>query len=179
MIRITENLQLQPVLASDFELLYDLMSEVYPPAYAHFWEDNGNWYVNSQYSKEKIKEELENNNAEYYFIIFNNEIVGNFRFIWEEKLVNLDEEKQVKLHRLYLHPKTQGNGIGKNLVAWLIKLSVKKGYKIIWLDGMNEQPQAFEFYQKLGFQYFSHVFLNFNQMHDEFRKMSQLYLKVD
>ena len=90
MIRITENLQLQPVLASDFELLYDLMSEVYPPAYAHFWEDNGNWYVNSQYSKEKIKEELENNNAEYYFIIFNNEIVGNFRFIWEEKLVNLE-----------------------------------------------------------------------------------------
>jgi ribosomal protein S18 acetylase RimI-like enzyme len=178
MIIISKNLQIEPVLASDCKVLYNLMSDIYPPAYAHFWKDNGNWYVNSQYSTENILKEIENENAAYYFIVFNNEIVGNFRFVWDEKLANLSEEKQVKLHRLYLHPNTQGNGIGKKLVTWLIELAKQKEYQIIWLDAMKEQPKAFEFYQKLGFQYLSHTFLEFNLMLDEVRKMSQLYLKI-
>ncbi len=43
---------------------------------------------------------------------------------------------------------------------------------------MNEQPQAFAFYKKLGFQYHSHVCLNFDLLHNEVRKMSQLFKKI-
>ena len=151
------------------------MKEIYPLAYSHFWNDDGNWYVNSQYSKENILKELSQENAEYYFILFKDEIIGNFRIIWDDKLSNLSEEKQVKLHRIYLHPKTQGKGIGKQLMIWLEEKSKQKDYKIIWLDAMDAQPQAFQFYKKLGYNYHSHVFLPFNLMHDEVRKMSQLY----
>jgi len=179
MITISKNLYLKPILTSDYEFLYDLMTQIYTPAYAHFWTDNGNWYVNSQYSKENIEKELQNKKSAYYFVVYQDEIIGNFRFIWDEKRENLSEEKQVKLHRLYLHPKTQGNGIGKKLIAWLIELAKQKEYQVIWLDAMNEQPQAFEFYQKLGFKYLSHTFLDFKLMRDEVRKMSQLYLKVE
>ena len=154
------------------------MQEIYPPAYQHFWTDNGNWYVNSQYSKENIIKELSKENADYYFIIFNDKIIGNFRIVWDEKLANLSEEKQVKLHRIYLHPNTQGNGIGKKLLLWLEEKAKEKDYKIIWLDAMNEQPQAFQFYEKLGYQYHSHTFLPFELLHDKVRKMSQVYKKI-
>ena len=40
---------------------------------------------------------------------------------------------------------------------------------------MDAQPQAFQFYKKLGYNYHSHVLLPFDLMHDEVRKMSQLY----
>ncbi len=175
MIEISENIKLTPILSNNSETLFRLMKEIYPLAYSHFWNDNGDWYLNSQYSKENILKELLQQNTAYYFIIFKDEIVGNFRIIWDDKLSNLSEEKQVKLHRIYLHPKTQGQGIGKQLIIWLEQKAKQKDYKIIWLDAMDAQPQAFQFYKKLGYNYHSHVFLPFDLMHDEVRKMSQLY----
>lgn len=154
------------------------MKEIYPDAYSHFWEDFGDWYLNSQYSKENIKRELLEENAQYYFVVFKNELIGNFRIIWDKKLVGFDNKKSVKLHRIYLHSKTHGNGIGKGLLNWLEKEAEKKQYELIWLDAMNEQPQAFEFYKKLGYQYHSHCFLDFELLHDNVRKMSQLYKKL-
>ncbi|MDP5106653.1 MAG: GNAT family N-acetyltransferase [Polaribacter sp.] len=179
MITISENIQLMPILASDSETLFRLMKEVYPLAYSHFWVDKGDWYVYSQYSKENILKELSVENAAYYFVLYNDEIIGNFRFVWDEKLAGLSEEKQVKLHRIYLHQKTQGKGIGKKLLSWLEEKAKQKGYKIIWLDTMDEQPQAFEFYKKMGYTYHSHTFLPFDLLHKEVRKMSQVFKKLD
>ncbi|QNM85019.1 GNAT family N-acetyltransferase [Polaribacter pectinis] len=178
MITVSENIKLREIHNTDCESLFKLMQEIYPPAYQHFWTDNGNWYINSQYLKENILKELSVDNADYYFILFKDEVVGNFRIVWDEKLANLSEEKQVKLHRIYLHQNTQGNGIGKKLLSWLEEKAKEKGYKIIWLDAMNEQPQAFQFYEKLGYQYHSHIFLPFELLHDKVRKMSQVYKKI-
>tara|TARA_R110002124_G_scaffold59431_1_gene164206 strand:+ start:1112 stop:1654 length:543 start_codon:yes stop_codon:yes gene_type:complete len=175
MIEISQNLQLKIITKEDCKDLFTLMKEIYPLAYSHFWNDDGDWYLNSQYSKENILKEISQENAEYYFILFKDEIIGNFRIIWDDKLSNLSEEKQLKLHRIYLHPKIQGKGIGKQLMIWLEQKAKQKDYKIIWLDAMDAQPQAFQFYKKLGYNYHSHVFLPFNLMYDKVRKMSQLY----
>ena len=178
MIQISKNIYLKEIKTSDTETLFQLMQEIYSHAYSHFWEDLGNWYVNSQYSKENILKELSEQNAQYYFILLKDKIVGNFRIIWDEKLEGLNEEKQVKLHRLYLHQKTQGKGIGKKLVNFLEEKVKAKEYQIVWLDAMNEQPQAFQFYKKLGFQNHSHFFLSYDLMYKHLRKISQLYKKL-
>jgi GNAT superfamily N-acetyltransferase len=178
MIKVTEDIQLRAVLSSDTAILFAVMKEIYASAYSHFWTDKGDWYVNTQYSKERILEELLEENSDNYFILFKGEIIGNFRIIWDEKLAGLSEEKQVKLHRIYVYQKTQGNGIGKKLLSWLDEKAIKKEYKIIWLDAMNEQPQAFQFYEKLGYIYHSHVFLTFDFLHEAVRKMSQLYKRL-
>ena len=178
MIKISEKLELKKVCNTDCESLFSLMNEIYPSAYGHFWKDAGKWYVNTQYSKKNILKELLEEKTAYYFIVFNDEIVGNFRIIWDEKLEGLSEEKQVKLHRIYLHKKTQGKGLGKKLLVWLEERAKEKGYKIIWLDAMNEQPQAFQFYKKQGYKYHSHTFLEYNLLHEEVRKMSQVYKEI-
>jgi GNAT superfamily N-acetyltransferase len=175
---LSENIQLKPILTSDSAILFKLMKEVYPLAYSHFWSDKGDWYVDSQYSTAHILKELSVENAEYYFVIYKGEIVGNLRFVWGEKLLGLSEEKQVKLHRIYLHKKTQGKGIGKEILSWLNKKVKQRGYEIIWLDAMDAQPQAFQFYKKQGYTYHSHTFLPFDLMHKELRKMSQLFKKI-
>lgn len=178
MIKITENIQLKIITKEECRDLFTLMKEIYQLAYSHFWEDDGEWYLNSQYSKENILKELLQQNAEYYFILYKNEIIGNFRFIWDEKLTEISEEKQLKLHRIYLHPKTQGKGIGNQLMIWLETKAQQKDYKIIWLDAMDEKPQAFQFYKKLGYNYTSHTFLPFKLMYKKYRKMSQLYKRI-
>ena len=179
MIEISENIQLKTITKEDYNFLFRLMNEIYPAAYSSFWIDEGDWYLNSQYSKENILKELLQQNAEYYFVIYKDEIVGNFRIVWDEKLAGLSPEKQLKLHRIYLHQKTQGKGVGKQLMLWLEEKARQKKYQIIWLDAMDEKPQAFQFYKKLGYNYHSHTFLPFDLMLDEVRKMSQLYKKLN
>ena len=178
MIDITENLQLKSVLSSDAKTLFTLMKEIYPLAYSHFWTDQGDWYVNTQYCEKNILKELLEENSEDYFVLFKNEIIGNFRFIWDEKLTGLSKENQLKLHRIYLHPKAQGNGIGKTLLAWLDGKALRKGCEIIWRDAMDAQFKVFQFYKKLGYSYHSHVFLTFDFLHVAVRKMSQIYKKL-
>ena len=178
MIDITKNLQLKLVLSSDAKTLFTLMKEIYPLVYSHFWTDQGDWYVHTQYCEKNILKELLEENSEDYFILFNNNLVGNFRFIWDEKLTGLSNQNQLKLHRIYLHPKAQGNGIGKTLLAWLEAKAIKKGFEIIWLDAMDAQSKAFQFYKKLGYNYHSHVFLPFDFLHATVRKMSQIYKKL-
>lgn len=179
MIKVSENISLKKIFSSDLEALSKLMKEIYPPAYSHFWSDNGDWYVNEQYSKTNILKELLEEKSNYYFVLFNEEIIGNFRIIWDEKLEGLSQEKQIKLHRLYLHQNTQGKGIGKKLLTWLEYEAKQKNYQVIWLDAMNAQEQAFQFYKKLGYNYHSHVFLPFNLMHVEVRKMCQVFKEIN
>ena len=179
MINISENIQLKEISITDSESLFTLMKEVYPAAYNHFWKDDGSWYLDSQYSKENIKKELLEENAAYYFVLFKNEIIGNFRILWDKNLAGFEDQRSVKLHRIYLHSKAQGNGVGKSLLTWLEKEAIKKQYELIWLDAMDEKPQAFKFYKKLGYQYHSHCFLDFDLLYDNVRKMSQLYKKLN
>ena len=64
MIKISENIQLKEILNSDSELLFRLMKEIYTPAYQHFWIDQGAWYINSQYSKENVLQNISNSDAD-------------------------------------------------------------------------------------------------------------------
>ncbi|MDG1245935.1 MAG: GNAT family N-acetyltransferase [Polaribacter sp.] len=175
MITIHKKIQLQPILPNDIAVLQELMWDIYPPAYSHFWKDDGVFYIHNQYSKENILIELSQENTQYYFVVFNNEIIGNFRVVWNEKLTGLSQEKQLKLHRLYLHPKTQNKGVGKIIISWLEAQASFKDYEILWLDAMEKQEQSFQFYKKRGYKYHAHVFLEFNLMHGSFRKMNQVY----
>ena len=175
MITINKNLQLQPILTTNTALLQSLMWDIYPAAYSQFWEDEGNFYIKKQYSEENILKELSQENTAYYFVVFNNEIIGNFRIVWNEKLSGISEEKHVKLHRLYLHPKTQNKGVGNTIVSWLEEKASFKKYQIIWLDSMDSQEQASQFYKKRGYKYHAHTFLDFDLMHVPFRKMNQVY----
>ena len=175
MFYLTEHLSLKEINRENYSQLYSLMRIIYPLAYSHFWTDKGDWYVNTQYSKENILRELSEEKTEYYYVVFNDEIIGNFRIIWDENLEGLPEGKQVKLHRIYLHQKIQGKGIGKNIVFWLENKAKEKGYKIIWLDAMNEQPQALLFYKNLGFKYHSNTLLEYDLLHQHVRRMSQFY----
>ena len=112
MVEIYKNIQLNKVKETDAAFLFDLMRERYGSAYSHFWEDEGAWYVRSQYSQEVILKELLEPQADYYFVIYKDAIVGIFRIVWGEKLKGLLQQKQVKLHRIYLSDEVQGKGIG-------------------------------------------------------------------
>ena len=178
MLQITEHIGLKPITEVDATALFTLMNEVYTAAYKHFWKDQGNGYIQRQYGAENIVKELREEQTAYYFIVVNEEVVGNFRVLWNRELLGFPHKKSAKLHRLYLHPKSHGQGIGKTLMNWLENTAKERRYDLIWLDAMDAQPKAFQFYENLGYQYHSHCLLDFKELYDAFRKMSQLYKEL-
>lgn len=175
MIQINQHISLQEIQFIDASSLYSLMQEVYPHAYQQFWNDNCSWYLNSQYSESNIYKELQNIKANYYFVLYKGKRIGNFRIIWDDILPGFENLKCVKLHRIYLHQSSQGNGIGKILLDWFEYKSIENNYDLLWLDAMNKKEQAYIFYQKRGYKYHSHTYLNFELIKKEYSQMSQLY----
>lgn len=55
-----------------------------------------------------------------------------------------------KLHKIYVHQKTQGQGIGKQLIDFIVGKLQSQGFHTLRLN-VNRQNKARFFYEKLGF----------------------------
>ena len=62
----------------------------------------------------------------------------------------LKETGVYKLHKLYVHPKTQGKGLGKALVDFIIDHLPVPGATTLRLN-VNRHNKARQFYERLGF----------------------------
>ncbi|WP_276482211.1 GNAT family N-acetyltransferase [Paraflavitalea pollutisoli] len=62
----------------------------------------------------------------------------------------LEEPGIYKLQKLYVHPKTQGKGIGKALVDFIIEQLPRPDASILRLN-VNRYNKARQFYEKMGF----------------------------
>ena len=173
--RLTENVSLRPVTLNDATVLKELMHQIYPPPYKHLWEDNGYWYVEQTFNTTVLEKELADLNSSYYFVEYKNETVGILRIVYDVTLSDKSDLKATKLHRIYLDPKLQGKGLGKLLMDWSKQQAIKSGSKIIWLEAMDTQEQALQFYKKLGYTISSDFKLTFKSMHEHLRGMHTMY----
>ncbi|MDY0780467.1 GNAT family N-acetyltransferase [Tenacibaculum sp. IB213877] len=174
MITISKNLLLQPITINNYKELYKLMQKIYPPAYANYWKDGGKWYVENQYSEENITQELTQDNSDYFFIFFNNKIIGILRLVWNLNTDYKQDESFVKLHRLYIDQQIQNQGIGKKIMIWLVNYITEKGFEKLWLEAMEKQPQALHFYKKYNFKEVDKVFIEFPLVYDDYRGMYKM-----
>ncbi len=177
-IQLSETLSLRTISSDNAVELKQLMHRIYPPAYEHLWEDDGYWYVEETFSSENLEKELANPKASYYFVTYQQEIIGILRLIHDLTLSDLPEKKATKLHRIYLDPKIHGKAIGKFLMEWVTQQAVNNGSEILWLEAMDTQEQALQFYKKLGYITSNDFRLTFELLHSNLRGMHTMYLPL-
>ncbi len=176
-IVVSQDISLFSLTAGDQPELLNLMSRIYPPAYAHYWKDDCSWYLNKIYGKEHLAAELTQKGGDYYFIRFresNTEplrTIGIFKIIKNALYPPLPNKRAFKVHRIYIDPKIQGKGIGKTLMQFAENLALQTNHDIIWLDAMDTHEQAQAFYKKLGYKKSEIQYLDFPLLHDEHRPM--------
>ena len=146
---ISNRLSIKFVTIEDFEFLKQLMNEIYQQTYTHLWVDKGANYLEETYSVENLKRELSDQNARYYFVRYENEIVGILRFVIHLNWKNQTERNFIKLQRVYFHKKVQGKGLGTELFNWIENEFPKHR---IWLEVMDTQDKTIQFYEKLGYE---------------------------
>ncbi|MEP0264838.1 GNAT family N-acetyltransferase [Dokdonia sp.] len=182
MVTISDQLQLIPITLEDQSDLFKLMQRIYPPAYAHFWHDQGNWYINHVYGSESLKKDLSEIGSHYYFVrfresVFNQDykIIGIFKTIENCTYPEQPDISSFKIQRIYLDTTIQGKGIGKQLMQYAHDRAQATNHKLIWLDAMDQHPQAMHFYDRLGYQKGGLQCLDFELLHLPYRPMWYLY----
>ena len=174
-LKISDDVSLVVIALNDAEALLKLMHTIYPPPYKHLWEDDGAWYVENTFNSGVLKEELSEKNAGYYFVEYKNKRIGILRIRYNIPLKDFENKKASKLHRVYLDPKAHGNGIGKLLMDWATREALKNNSQLLWLEAMDTQEQALQFYKNLGYQIAGDFRLTFELMHVHLRGMHRMY----
>jgi len=96
------------------------------------------------YSPDSLQQQMVKHKHHFLLVELDEEPIGFASFS------PLRETGIYKLHKLYVHPKTQGKGIGKALIDFIIE-QLPAGQATVLRLNVNRYNKARNFYEKLGF----------------------------
>lgn len=122
-------------------------------------EENMAKYLTEEFSLEKLSVELNNKNSEFYFAIFEKEIIGYLKLNSGQSQTEFKDIKSLEIERIYVLKEFHGKNVGQLLYQKAIQRAQETGADSVWLGVWEENPRAISFYKKNGFVEFDkHIF---------------------
>ncbi len=109
-------------------------------------------YIHESFEPEKIRGEIEDENAAFFIIFLDKHAVGYAKLREGSKPDCLETENSVELQRIYLVERVFGKGIGAILLNHCLETAKQKGFETLWLGVWEENRRALRFYEKHGFR---------------------------
>ena len=141
MIRIVE------ASKNDIETIRQVAFDTWPSTFGIILsQDQIDYMLDMMYSIESLTSQMIAKKHLFLLAYSDEKCVG---FISYE----LDYKKQAitKIHKIYVLPQTQGNGIGKLLLSDVKRIAIENNNTALSLNVNRENP-AIDFYKKLGFE---------------------------
>ncbi len=172
-------MELKKALLTDIIDLKKICIDAYSKNFSGHWNDGGlEWYLDKEFSTERLKSDLTSKNTEYYFIEHELKAVG-FLKIRNNSITNLPIENGVELEKIYVLPECKGMGIGKLALKKIIKKTKACGAKYIFLCVIDTNINAIAFYEKLGFEFHSKTTLNIPYFKEELKGMNRMVKELN
>jgi ribosomal protein S18 acetylase RimI-like enzyme len=128
----------------DIPTVERLAREIWPGTYGGILsQDQLNYMLDLIYDKALLRDQLLNQQHTFLMAELNGEPVGFAVYSTVEPGV-------CKLHKIYVHQKTQGQGIGKQLIDYIVNNLQSQHFHTLRLN-VNRHNKARFFYEKLGF----------------------------
>jgi diamine N-acetyltransferase len=129
----------------DINLIGYLAHTIWPGAYGNILSaEQLKYMLDLIYSPAALRRQMTTDQHNFYIAELGDEPIGFASY------GALSEQNSFKLHKLYVLPGTQGKGIGKALIDFIIKQLQPLGAKKLLLN-VNRHNKAKNFYEKLGF----------------------------
>ena len=141
-----------PATATDFGTIRSIAHETWPIAYGEILSKAQlDYMLGVFYNDTALKESV--SQKRHHFVLANegNQTLGFASFKW-----NYDQQKQTKIHKIYILPSAQGKGVGKALIDYIATEARKQGSLTLCLN-VNRFNKAITFYEKMGFSIISEV----------------------
>lgn len=155
----------------DARQLAALARRIYRQYYLHLWYDSGNWYQQTTYNEEKIKEELADPRNHHFIAARNQEDQAYLKLVRGASLEGFPDRSCMELERIYIDLASSGQGLGRLLVQKAESLAKTWGHNLIFLKAMDTSHGPIAFYQKMGFTNCGILRLPYPLMKEEYRGM--------
>ncbi len=155
-----ENIDIEKITISDIDELQKIGRQTFYETFSESnTEENMKNYLESGFSVDKIKTELSDENAEFYFAKIDKKIIGYLKLNFGQSQTELKDDKALEIERIYVLKEFQGKKVGQILYDKAIEIAKQKKADFVWLGVWEENPRAINFYKKNGFVEFDkHIF---------------------
>jgi len=165
------HIEIRRIGAANAALLSDVAIRAYSDHYLHLWYDKGEWYIEKSFSIKNLLRELEDENARFFIIYYNDEAVGFLKLNIDAPLQGEESKKALELERIYLTKAASGKRIGKFVLDFVFQIAKEQNKNLVWLKVMDSSTDAIRFYKNNAFETFGTHHLDFPVMKEEFRGM--------
>jgi diamine N-acetyltransferase len=174
-----ENISIRKATIKDLEPLQDISRQTFSDAFAPANSgENMEKYMGEAFSIERLRTELNDPNAEFYFAILDNNIIAYLKLNFGPSQTELQDGKGIEIERIYVLQEFIGNKVGQMLYEKTKQIAKQKNADYIWLGVWEENQKAINFYKKNGFVAFDrHNFMLGNDKQTDI--MMKLQLKEE
>jgi len=117
-------------------------------------------YSTGAFTPQKILSELSNSDSEFYFAIFEDNIIGYLKLNFNNAQTELKDKNALEIERIYVSGEHHGKHIGKQLLNFAVETAINKHFDYVWLGVWEHNYKAIGFYEHNGFVRFdSHEFM--------------------
>ena len=132
--------------------LAKLSADLFIETYAHL--NNAadmKLYVEENFSREKIRQELTNPNSYCFYALKNSIPIGCIKLILHQTNASFTYKKSAEISRLYVSKVYHNQKIGAALMQFAIDFALKNQAENLWLGVWEKNQKAIDFYVEWGF----------------------------
>lgn len=146
-----------PVTKSQVEHLQEISRTTFTETFArHNTEENMRAYLDSAYHVDKLRQEIDNPESQFFFIYHDSEPQGPPAGYLKLNIGAAQSEPMgadhLELERIYIRAAHKRQGLGKALYDLTERRAREENKRYIWLGVWEHNTAAKEFYSSLGFR---------------------------
>jgi diamine N-acetyltransferase len=153
-------IEIKKVTLEDVEELQKISRETFFETFAgeNTAKDMQN-YLEENFSRDNLKNELTNPDSKFYFAIVNNIVTGYLKVNSGPAQTELKDDNALEIERIYVLKEYHGKHVGQALYKQALKVAEQKKSCYVWLGVWEKNLRAINFYRKNGFVEFDkHLF---------------------
>ncbi|MBI2721492.1 MAG: GNAT family N-acetyltransferase [Bacteroidetes bacterium] len=153
-------LKIVTVTEKDLNALKDICVQTFSETYRHLnTEANFNKYIQTNFNKEKLLNEINDENSLIYFIKEKDNNIGYLKLNINEAQSENFGNNAMEIERVYTLKEHFGKNAGKRMIEFTIEKGKELKKEFVWLGVWENNARAIAFYEKHGFTKFdTHVF---------------------
>lgn len=122
-------------------------------------EENMKKYLELRFCIEKLTDEINNTDSQFYFAELDGSVVGYLKLNTGPSQTELKDDKAIEIERIYVLKDYHGKNAGQLLFNKAIEIATLVKAEYVWLGVWENNHRAKSFYRKNGFTEFDkHIF---------------------
>ena len=155
-----QDIYISKVTLKDVETLRNISIQTFTETFSEQnSESDMQKYISDCLNIEKLTKEFHSISSEFYFIRFENKIIGYLKLNSGESQTECPNNNALEIERIYVEKKFHGKYAGKLLLQKAKDIAKEMRCEYIWLGVWENNERAITFYTKHGFiKYDTHLF---------------------